>query len=283
MTICNLSLIIHHMASTHCVIMVALLPIQIKNRDIPQKQLDEQLQRNQEGLNEVLQQVLQPLTFWQNPSAESRYYIVPCADGNFRHCIPVVAAWLADCPEYCDLHHLERHVWSWCEGSKNELGDNVPPDERHPQQDHKLHRMLRNANTKPAETKLSSRHVHRGFHVFRHIPCIVRDLPKPDLPHTMQIPIQCRSVCLISSRSGFFTSWRRMNGSTSTMQYGYPCLLTTTSPQKLSYLRKFLNGMGRRWRKGARTCLDLQPRLYEDEAPLSVPYSMALLSSHGNC
>jgi len=31
------------------------------------------------------------------------------------------------------------------------------------------------------------RHVHQGFDVFRHIPCTVCDLPKPDLLHTMQI------------------------------------------------------------------------------------------------
>jgi len=49
--------------------------------------------------------------------------------------------------------------------------------------------MLSNANTKAANAELSSRHVHRGFNVFRHIPCIVSDLPKPDLLHTMQISI----------------------------------------------------------------------------------------------
>jgi hypothetical protein len=47
--------------------------------------------------------------------------------------------------------------------------------------------MLGDANTKAANAELSSRHVHRGFNMFRHIPCIVSDLPKPDLLHTMQI------------------------------------------------------------------------------------------------
>ena len=69
--------------------------------------------------------------------------------------------------------------------------------------------------------------------------------------------IQCRLACFTTSRSGFSTSWRRMNGSTSKMQSGYPCLLTTTSHQKISHMRKFLNGMGRRWRKWVGTCLDL--------------------------
>jgi len=187
MTIGNLSSKICQMPSTHTVVMVALLPIPIKNHNIPQKRLDEQRQTNREVLNEVLRQVLQPLTLKQNPNAESGYYNVLCADGNFRRCKLVLAAWLADCPEYSDLHHLERHVCFWCECPKNELGDYVPSDKQHPRQDHNVYRTLSDANTKAADAELSSRHVHRGFNVFRHIPCIMSDLPKPDLLHTMQI------------------------------------------------------------------------------------------------
>jgi hypothetical protein len=146
MKIGNLSSKIHQMPSTHSVVMVALLPIPIKNRNIPQKRLDEQRQTNQEVLKEVLRQLLQPLTFKHNPSAESGYYKVLCADGNFRRCKPVLAAWLADCPEYSDLHHLERNVCFWCECLKNELGDYVPPDKQHPRRDHNLYRTLSDAN-----------------------------------------------------------------------------------------------------------------------------------------
>jgi len=167
--------------------MVALLPIPIKNCNIPQKWLDEQRQTNREVLNAVLRRLLQPLTFKHNPSAESGYYNVLYADGNFRRCKPVLAAWLADCPEYSDLHHPERHVCFWCKCPKNELWDYVPPDKQHPRRDHNLYRMLSDANIKAANAELSSRHVHRGFNVFRHIPCIVSDLPKPNLLHTMQI------------------------------------------------------------------------------------------------
>jgi len=47
--------------------------------------------------------------------------------------------------------------------------------------------MLSDANTKAADVELSLCHVHRGFNVFQHIPCVVSDLPKPDLLHTIQI------------------------------------------------------------------------------------------------
>jgi len=54
MTIGNLSSKLRQMPATHSVVMVALLPIPIKNRNIPQKRLDEQWQTNREVLNEVL-------------------------------------------------------------------------------------------------------------------------------------------------------------------------------------------------------------------------------------
>jgi len=113
MTIGNLSSKIRQMPSTHSIIMVTLLPIPIKNRNNPQKGQDVQRTTNQEVLNEVLWHVLQPLTIKQKHSAESGYDNVLCADGNFRHCKLVLPAWLADSPEYSDLHHLERNVCFW--------------------------------------------------------------------------------------------------------------------------------------------------------------------------
>jgi len=166
MTVGNLSSKIRQMPSMHSVVIVALLPIPIKNCNIPPKRLDDQRQTNREVLNKVLRWVLHPLTFKQNPSAESGYFDVLCADGNFRRCKPVLAAWLPDCPEYSALHHLERHLCFWCERPKNKLGDYVPPDKQHPRRDHTLYKTLSDATTKAADAKLLLRHVHRGFNVF---------------------------------------------------------------------------------------------------------------------
>jgi hypothetical protein len=65
----------------------------------------------------------------------------------------------------------------------------VHPDKQHPRRDHNLYTTLNDANTKAADAELSSRHVQRGFNVFRYNPCIVCHLLKPDLLHTMQIGI----------------------------------------------------------------------------------------------
>ena len=121
MTFGNLSSKLRQMPVTHSVVMVALLPIPIKNRNIPQKRLDEQRQTNGVVLNEVPRRVLHPLTFENNTYAKGGHFNIPCADGNLRRCKPVLAAWLADCPEYSDLHYLERHVCFSCECPKNEL------------------------------------------------------------------------------------------------------------------------------------------------------------------
>jgi len=69
----------------------------------------------------------------------------------------------------------------------NELRDYVSPDKQHPWRDHSLYRMISDANTKEANAELSSHHVHQAFNLCRKIRCIVSNLPKLNLLHTMQI------------------------------------------------------------------------------------------------
>jgi len=63
----------------------------------------------------------------------------------------------------------------------------VHPDKKYPLGDHNLYRTFSNANSEAADAELSLRHGHPQFNVFRHIPCIVSDLPKANLLHSMQI------------------------------------------------------------------------------------------------
>ena len=185
--IANLSSEICQMPSMHTVTMVALLPIPIINCNVHKKRLHEHRQTNQEVLNTVPLQGFQHVTFKHNLNPERGYYNVLLADRNFRRCRRVLAAGLAEYPEYRDLHHLECHVCCWCECPNNDLGDIVPSDQQHPRQDHNLYRMLSHANTKAADAGLLALDVPRGSNVIRLIPCIVSDLPKPNLLHTMQI------------------------------------------------------------------------------------------------
>jgi len=47
--------------------------------------------------------------------------------------------------------------------------------------------MLSDANTKAADAKLVSCHVHQGIVLLQHIPHILSDLPRPNLLHPTQI------------------------------------------------------------------------------------------------
>jgi len=113
MKITDLSSKIRQMPSTHSVAMIALRLIGGMNHNTLHVRLDEWLQANREVLDEVLRRVLQPLIFKQNASTKSGYYNIVCADGNFRRFKPVLAAWLADYPEYSDLHYIQQHVGFW--------------------------------------------------------------------------------------------------------------------------------------------------------------------------
>jgi len=63
----------------------------------------------------------------------------------------------------------------------------VPSAKQNPRGDHNIYKLLSDTNSKVADAELSSGHVDSGLNVLQHIPCIVSDIPRPDLLHTMQI------------------------------------------------------------------------------------------------
>ena len=109
MTIEKLSSKICQILAMHIIVMIALLPIPIKNRNIPQRPLHKHRQTKREVVNDVLWWVLHPLTSERNHGAERGYYNVLCADGIFKGSKLVLAASHPDFPEYRNLHHLQRH------------------------------------------------------------------------------------------------------------------------------------------------------------------------------
>jgi hypothetical protein len=106
----NISWKIHQIPSMDSIVIVALLPIAMKNSNIRPRRLYEQRQTNPAVLNEVLRHIHQPLSFKHNPGAESWDDDVLRADGSFRCSKPVLAASLPDCSAYSNQHHLEWHV-----------------------------------------------------------------------------------------------------------------------------------------------------------------------------
>jgi len=108
MTIGNLSTSACMATAMHSVLLVALLAIAIKIRNIPHSRYKEQKEHNRMVLQHVLHHILGPLMH-----AEHRVFFAWCADGHFRCCIASPVTWIADYPEHWDLHNIKNSVCYW--------------------------------------------------------------------------------------------------------------------------------------------------------------------------
>jgi len=180
MTIGNLSALARMATAMHSVLLVALLLIAIKMRDIPLSRYKEQKEHNLMVLQHVLHHILGPLM-----RAEHRVFFAWCADGHFRHCVASPVAWIADYPEHRDLHNIKNGICYWCECLQAEMGQ--LPIRPYPIRDHDKYRALSVANTATANARLASFDVHQDYNVLWDLDCMTSDLPKPDLLHTIQL------------------------------------------------------------------------------------------------
>jgi hypothetical protein len=180
MTIGNLSTTVRMAPSHHGILLIALLPIPIKMRDVPMSVYNTQKEHNRMIQQHVLRHVLEPLM-----DENSRVFYARCADSYFRRCVASPAAWIADYPEHRDLHNIKNGICYWCECPHEEMGEfPVEPYER---RDHALYKILSDTNTPAAKARLTRHGVHQGSNVLWHLDCVVSDLPKPDLLHTIQL------------------------------------------------------------------------------------------------
>jgi hypothetical protein len=166
---------------TQSVLLVGLLPVPLKLRDVPARQLARQHERNPTVARGVLRCILEPLCH-----PEGGVFTALCANGQRRRCYTTVSAWLADDSEHCDLHNLLHGSCIWCQCPTDQMGDYRPPNDHHPTRDHHCQYAAWNATHDVAS--LTSHRVHAGDVVLRYLlGCTMSDLPKPDLLHTMHI------------------------------------------------------------------------------------------------
>lgn len=184
MTIGNLSAAARMKHTMHGVLLVALLPIPVKMRDLPAKKRNAQREHNRMVMQHVLQHVLEDLRTDQGPV---QHFHAHCADGKVRRCYPTLAAWMADYPEHCNLHNIKSGVCYWCECPQEKMGDMLRQADRYPLRDHTLYYRLWERETTQSEANLRSRNVNPGFNILWYLESVTSDLPKPDLLHTMQI------------------------------------------------------------------------------------------------
>jgi hypothetical protein len=158
MTIGNLSTTIRMAPSYHGILLIALLPIPIKMRDVPISQYNAQKEHNRMIQQHVLRHVLGPLM-----DADRRVFYARCADDYFRYCVASPDAWIADYPEHRDLHNIKNGSCYWYECPHDEMCEFPVKPYHH--RDHTLYRTLSDANTPAAKERLTYHGVHQGSNV----------------------------------------------------------------------------------------------------------------------
>jgi hypothetical protein len=162
MTIGNLSPAVRMPSAMQSVLLVGLLPMPIKLRDVPACQLDWQRERNCAVTQSVIDKILALLSH-----AGGGVFTALCADGHHRRCHASVAAWLADYPDHCELQYLRQGLCIWCECPTDRMGEYQLPNNRYPTRDHHWYAAW-NATDDVASLTLHG--VHAGDVALRRLP-----------------------------------------------------------------------------------------------------------------
>ena len=121
--------------------------------------------------------------------------ILDCADGQRRHCFPVLCGWIADHMEHVLLYNLKNNACPRCEVLPEELGK--PPSwlfasAAPPKRNHQRYRQLAEQYQDTGEAgpieKLAKKGIKGLFNAFWILPRVdPAELPKPDLLHTIYL------------------------------------------------------------------------------------------------
>jgi hypothetical protein len=221
MTIGNLPAAVRMRSAMQAVVLVALLPVPIKLRDVAAPQRADQPERahNRHVTQYVLRHLLAPLCH-----PEGGVFTALCADGNRRRCYAPVSAWLADYPEHCDLENLRHSSCIWCECPADEMGDYRPPHDHHPARNHRRYAAW---DATQNVAYLASHGAHAGKVALRDVlNSALVDLPKPDMLHTMHIGMLKHIMEWLQSFLKDYMRFNRFNN----LWLSVPSYLTITEP-----------------------------------------------------
>ena len=168
-------------------ILLALLPVPPKSRDSRNSIVSVE---NNVVIHHVLATVLGSLV---EPGKSG--IILDCADGQRRHCFPILCGWIADHMEHVLLHNLKNNACPQCEVLPEELGK--PPSwllvsAAPPKRNHQSYRQLAEEYQDTGEArsieKLAKKGIKGLFNAFWILPRVdPAELPKPDLLHTIYL------------------------------------------------------------------------------------------------
>ena len=124
-----------------------------------------------------------------------------CADGLRRRCFPVVAAWVADCPEHQLITRTRQFACPRCEIPIEETGHENHRDRRQTIRDQEEIRKLVDINDDSALQTLDNKNVFPVPNVFWKLPmCNAYRLWQPDVLHQVWIGVSATMM-------GWITKW----------------------------------------------------------------------------
>ena len=166
----------------YAVVLIALLPVPPKFTKVTKAQDDRQRALNAEVLRRVLRHVLQPL----EDAARAGVYL-ECADGNQRHCYPILCAWVADHMEHVSLLNIKSNACPRCEMDPNDFGDYSV---RAMPRDTSVYQAKLEIGDEEAKRFLFERGVRPLENVFWGLSHVsAYELNKPDILHTIYLGI----------------------------------------------------------------------------------------------
>jgi hypothetical protein len=170
-------------------ILLALLPVPPKLKDNRGSSVSAE---NNAVTHRVLATVLEGLV-----EAGKGGITLDCADGQRRHCFPVLCAWIADHMEHVLLQNIKNNACPRCEVPPDGLGE--PPQRSHdsemyPLRNHQRYQQLAERYQDRGEARWIERLAERGikalFNAFWTLPRVdPAEMPKPDLLHTIYLGI----------------------------------------------------------------------------------------------
>jgi len=170
-------------------ILLALLPVPPKLKDSRSSVVSAE---NNAITHNVLATVLEGLV-----ESGKNGITLDCADGQRRHCFPILCAWIADHMEHVLLQNLKNNACPQCEVPPERLGD--PPSAlnapvRYSLRNHRRYQQLaedyQDTGDERRIEKLAQKGIKGLFNAFWILPRTnPSELPKPDLLHTVYLGI----------------------------------------------------------------------------------------------
>ncbi|KAI5850792.1 hypothetical protein BZA05DRAFT_338284, partial [Tricharina praecox] len=140
MTVGNLSFTIRMAPGQPGILLITLLSLPVKMREVPTGQYNEQKEHNRMMQQHVLRHIQELLI-----DADRRTFYAQCAECYFGHYVASLDGWIADYPEHRDLYNISNGFCHWCECPRGEICDYLVNP--HGRRDRTIERALNDINT----------------------------------------------------------------------------------------------------------------------------------------